>query len=285
MTIVNKINFDSKGSCAKQDKFPIVHSSMKPNLETQFYGTDNEADFHSNCKRLPQEWIYRNKEVTYKFNSAGLRMNKELDSINTDYVIGFGCSHTVGVGVNLEDTWIHLLAQELGLDYINAGVSGGSVKLCAINFFNMLATVKQLPTAVAFAWPSSVRYCFYDNDEFVFYLPRFITDDKTFQYHTKIYNNMLMTNTLTTEALFYRQMVKATCLRLDIAYAEFTFDATDALIEHGITPVYTDPSSKDLNLDHARDVRDKTNNTYFSHPGIRTHATAKDVIIEQLRNK
>lgn len=285
MTIVNKINFNYKGSCAEQTAYPIVHSSMTPNFESNFYGTDNKEDFAINCNRLPQDWIYRNTEINYKFNSSALRMNKELNEVNNNYIAGFGCSHTLGVGVTLESTWLHLLAQDLNLDYINTGVSGGSVKLCAINFFNMLDSIDQLPKIAVFAWPSSVRYCFYDNDEFIFYLPRFITEETQYKHHTNVYNNMLMTDILTTEALFYRNMVKTTCHRLGIKYAEFTFDGFDPLIEHGVVPVYTDPNKKDLNQDHARDVRDKSNNSFFSHPGIKTHRLAKDVVLDQLRSK
>lgn len=282
MTIVKKINLETHGMFFERNRFPIVHTSMKPNSVLNFYGTDNEEDFLNNLTRLPDNWIYKNKPITYKFNSSGLRMNKEVSEVSNEFVAGFGCSHTVGVGVNLEDTWIHLLAHDLNLDYINAGVSGGSVKLCAINFFNMLDSIARLPSIAVFAWPSSVRYCFYEDGEFVFYLPRFITKDKKFKYHSEIYNNMLMTNTLTSEALFYRNIVKVTCKRLGIKYAEFTFDGFDDLINYGVKPIYKDPHTKDLNLDHARDVRDKTTGSVFSHPGTRTHDSAKDEVLKQL---
>lgn len=149
----------------------------------------------------------------------------------------------------------------------------------------MLAKKKTLPKIAVFAWPSSVRYCFYEGGEFVFYLPRFITEDKKFQHHTKAYNNMLLTSTLTTETLFYRHMVKTTCDRLGIEYAEFTFDYTDELRNYGIPAVYTEPSDKDLNEDHARDVRDKSNNSLFSHPGRRLHTQAKEEVIKQLKER
>lgn len=282
MTIAKKINLDTDGMFFEQTAYPITHVSMKPNLETNFYGTDNQEDFNINCKRLPDNWLYRTTPVNYKFNNSGLRMNKNLEEVNDDYIVGFGCSHTVGVGVNLEDTWIHKLAKELNLDYINSGISGGSVKLCTINFFNMLNVVKCLPKLVVFAWPSSVRYCFYTENEFVFYLPRFINENKKYQYHTEIYNNMLLSDTLTTEALFYRNMVKTTCNKLNIKFAEFTFDGFDQLIKHGVAPVYLDYDLKDLNEDYARDVRDKTNNLFFSHPGRRLHTMAKDIVKGQL---
>ena len=283
MTIVNKINIDTVGMFFEQDQYPVVHSSMVPNSLLDFYGTDNKEDFAINCKRLPESWVYKNIPISYKFNSNGLRMNKDLDDVADDYIVGFGCSHTVGVGVNLTDTWIHTLADDLKMDYINNGVSGGSIKLCAINFFNMLSSKKTLPKIAVFAWPSSVRYCFYEDGEFVFYLPRFITDDKKFQYHTKTYNNMLLTNVLTTEALFYRNMIKTVCDRLDIKYAEFTFDNTDELKNYGIPVIYVEPSEKDVNEDHARDVRDKSNGSLFSHPGKRLHRLAKEEILKQLR--
>lgn len=285
MTIVKKIKIDTAGMYYDWKEYPIVHSSMVPNFVSEFYGTDLKEEFLINCNRLPDNWIYRDLKIFYKFNSKGLRMNKELSEIKDGYIAGFGCSQTLGVGIPLEQTWLHLLSDELKLDYINHGVSGGSIKLCAINFFNMISTLETLPKVAVFSWPSSVRYCFYEDGEFVFYLPRFLTDEKKFEYHTKIYNNMLMTNVLASEALFYRNMIMATCRRLGIKYAEFTFDDRDKeLIQDGVPLIFpVDVNHEDLNEEIARDVRDKSDNSFFGHAGRRLHLRAKESIIQQLQ--
>lgn len=276
---INKIDMETSGMYYSQDHFPIVHASMKSNLVTDFYGTDNKEDYEINLKRLPSDWRYRNETIQYRFNSVGLRMDNELPV--DDYIVGFGCSHTVGVGVNVEDTWIHQLANKLSVNYINAGVSGGSSKLCSINFFNMLEQLQQLPKCVVFAWPSSVRYCFYTKGEFLFYLPRYI--NKEFEYESEIYKNMIMTDTLDSEFIFYRNMVKTTCKRLNIPYTEFSFDGYDTLFKRlNIKQVYTEINDRDLNTDFARDVRDKNGANRFSHPGVGLHKQASDYVLSYL---
>lgn len=283
MTIIKKINMDVTGMTFDQSHWPIVHTSMIPNLVTKFYGTDTKEDYINNLNRLGNQWIYANKEITYKFNSNGLRMDKELTQVDDQYIAAFGCSHTVGVGVQLEDSWPYLLSKELGLDYINSGVSGASVKLTAINFFNMINTIKQLPSIVAIAWPSDVRYCFYVEDQFVFYLPRFISSDKTLKDYAAIYNNMLITDVLTTEAIFYRNMVKSCCKRLGIKYAEVCFDNRDQMSATlNIPIVYVHETLKDVNLHHARDVRGTSNGAFISHPGSELHRLAVQELIKQL---
>jgi len=280
MTILKKINLDTSGMKFSLEDFPIVHKSMVPNLKQEFYGTDNQEDFLINLNRLPSDWIYRNRDISYEFNSSGLRMDKEIIDLDNNFIAGFGCSHTLGVGVRKEDTWLHLLSEELNLDHLNVGVSGGSVKLCAINFFNMLSAIEHLPSIAVFAWPSNIRYCFYDDGEFVFYLPRFVTEEEKFKNHSKIYNKMIMTDILTHEARIYRNMVKNTCSRLGIKYAEFTFDNRNEDSIPVIEKLNLD--NRDLNYDYSRDVRDKDNNKFFSHPGINIHKWAKDEVMNQL---
>jgi hypothetical protein len=278
MNIVKKIDMELQ-STAAYDVWPIVHASMIPNSESKFYGTDTEHNFLINQKRLPIDWRYHTSDVSYKFNSAGLRMNKNLDQVEGEYLMAFGCSHTVGVGLALEDTWPSLLSKNLNVDYINSAVSGASIKLNCINFFNMLSKVIVLPKIVAFAWPSSVRHVTYSDGEFLFYLPRFTTDASKYKYHVKAYENILMTDVLTYDGILYRNMIKNTCVRLGIKYCEVTFDdrcefAKKLNIDVAMLP-------KTLNT-MARDVRDKTGDMYFAHAGVDTHQLAYQLLLKQL---
>ena len=204
--------------------WPVVHASMSANTQLKFYGTDSQDRFEENLKNLESDWIYRSKAVTYNFNNVGLRMNKNIQEVDPKYFVAFGCSQTLGVGVALEDTWPMILSQDLGIDYINSAVVGSSIKLNVINFFNMLESVDQLPYAVVFAWPSSSRYCFYTNNEFVFYLPNYIPDIENF---TDAYNSLLLTDFNFSESILYRNMVRTTCKQLGIKYVEFSFDKSN----------------------------------------------------------
>jgi len=67
-------------------------------------------------------WI--DKQIVYEFNSHGFR----ADQFNTTQasLVSLGCSHTFGVGCNIENTWAHLVSSALNLKNFNLGVGGSS---------------------------------------------------------------------------------------------------------------------------------------------------------------
>jgi hypothetical protein len=215
---MSKVPMDPLSNDIDPQGWPIVHSSMKPNQYLEFYGTDIKEKIDP---------LWKGNPISYKFNSLGLRMNKEISDVDKDFMVTFGCSHTVGVGLPLDDTWPSLVSKESGIDYINSAIVGSSIKLNAINFFNMLNYVERLPKAVIFAWPSSTRYCFFHDQKFVFYLPNYITDSETYKKFTDSYKSLLMTDFNVTESAMYRHMIKTTCNRLGIKYIDFSFDQND----------------------------------------------------------
>jgi len=61
---------------------------------------------------------------TYKINRHGFRAPEfKKDEPN---IVFLGCSHTVGVGINLTDTFSHCVSQALGLQNYNLGKGGSS---------------------------------------------------------------------------------------------------------------------------------------------------------------
>jgi hypothetical protein len=275
--ISKKIPMQTSGMKFDHDHWPIVHVSMEADSHMEFYGTDTQEDFLNNLRTQPEDWIYKNKNISYDFNSDGLRMNKNLEELDSEYFIAFGCSHTLGVGIAESETWPALLSSITGIDYINAGVAGSSIKLAAINFFNMLSKNNTLPRAVAFAWPSSIRTCFYENGEFLFCLPRFTPEE--FPKIDDAYKKMLQTDILKNEAVFYRNMVMSTCKRLNITYAEISFDDRDDFALSLDVPII-ESDNKDINYYYARDLRSYDNGELFGHIGIGLHMMAAKKILE-----
>jgi len=269
------------GVIAKQTDWPIVHNAMKPYRSTLFFGVDDEHRLAENKTRLPKDWIYNEKTINYSFNGHGLRMNKEIDQVDTNYMVAFGCSHSMGLGVCLEDTWPYIMSQNLGIDYINSSVVGGSVKLTAINFFNMLSTVKTLPKIVAIAWPNGLRHTWYSQGAFLFYLPRHNLDRKKHKIATEAYKSMLLSDLTGTESVFYRNMVKTTCDRLAIKYCEASFDPYCNFAKTAGLRLVTGDGSV-INSFHGRDIQITPENTMRSHPGIGQHLKAVEILTDQL---
>tara|TARA_B100000029_G_scaffold3266_1_gene3979 strand:- start:3350 stop:5338 length:1989 start_codon:yes stop_codon:yes gene_type:complete len=73
--------------------------------------------------------------IEYRFNNYGFRSDNDYYDVfysdnDEDYIIGLGCSHTEGVGVSLEDTWLEKLGKKLGVKTVNLGLSGAGVDYC-----------------------------------------------------------------------------------------------------------------------------------------------------------
>ena len=66
--------------------------------------------------------------ITYKINQHGFRSPEfKKDEPN---ILFLGCSFTVGIGLDLTNTFSHIVSQTLGLQNYNLGRGGGSSKTC-----------------------------------------------------------------------------------------------------------------------------------------------------------
>lgn len=96
------------------------------NQELKWLPMDTEERYLNNLKTNYNQlwklgWI--DAPITYKFNSYGFRS----DEFSHDpSIIFLGCSHTVGIGMPLEQTWPSIVSKTLGLKNFNLGVGGVS---------------------------------------------------------------------------------------------------------------------------------------------------------------
>jgi hypothetical protein len=73
------------------------------------------------------EWDGKRAEFTYRFNSHAFRADEFSDEPS---VMFLGCSMTMGVGIELEKTWAHMVARDLGLKNHNLATGGSSNDAC-----------------------------------------------------------------------------------------------------------------------------------------------------------
>lgn len=88
--------------------------------------TDTQEQYELHLKTRRDDlaslgWI--DNKVSYTFNEHGFRCPSFE---NKPSIMFLGCSHTVGIGINIEDTWGHLVSKELNLHCINLGQGGGT---------------------------------------------------------------------------------------------------------------------------------------------------------------
>ena len=117
----------------------LLGNSNINNTTCSFFPMDTEELFNSSCYTQPENWIYHSKHITYTFNEYGHRCNSPNIVTQSNYILFSGCSHTMGVGLALEDTYPYLLSQKLNLPYYNLAVGGSGRDVLSYNLNSFLS--------------------------------------------------------------------------------------------------------------------------------------------------
>lgn len=257
--------------------WPYTHPSMPSDTYLDYYGTDNQQLYERNLK-YNLDWIYVDKKVKYYFNKQNLRMDKNLEQVDNDYIYFSGTSYTMGIGINTEDRYSERVSHILNKDFINCSGPTYSIKAQFISFTNFLNTGYKLPKIFVIEYPPSYAYTYYNEEHFLFYYTKNIPEQHN-NYLTA-YKELLNTDYYVNEALIYRDNIMGTCKRLGIKYCEISFHKQDIFSKY-LHTVDTDTNSDDINYCYGRDLR-VDNGHYSGHPGIGIHKLASDAILNQL---
>jgi hypothetical protein len=123
-----------------------------------FSGSDSEELFNKQLKLKSHDWYYRTNQIRYIRNSNGHRCKEIKDIDLNNYILYAGCSHTEGIGLELENTYPYVLSKSLDCSYYNLGVGGSGIDVLLHNLIVWFGTVKQKPKAVVIQWPFWARY-------------------------------------------------------------------------------------------------------------------------------
>ena len=114
-----------------------------PDTQNKFIPGDNYDDFQKNCEKMPDDWYYRNVTITYDINRLGFRF-KQPEHIDFDnYILFTGCSHTEGVGLELEKSFPYLISTHYKMDYVNLAASGTGIDILEYNLLTWLSKYKK----------------------------------------------------------------------------------------------------------------------------------------------
>ncbi len=151
---MNLINYWQLGGRLEVGTYP-------PGQQMWFSLTD--ADTKENYDKNPSpNWA--KYSLSYKYNNQGFRSREFLIQTDNPVLLTLGCSHTVGVGIPVEDNW----PEQLGLKYFdnhvvyNAGLGGASADTVARLAINLIPILK--PDIVAILWPNMYRFETYHHD-------------------------------------------------------------------------------------------------------------------------
>lgn len=258
--------------------WPYVHSTMPKGCITEFYGTDSEQLYARNLKNLDSTWSYNSTPVTYNFNSYGLRMKKDIEYVEKDFIYFSGTSFTMGIGINEKDRFSELVSSALSLDMINYAGPTYSMKLQILSFFNFIKKFNK-PKILVIEYPPSAGYTFFENTTaMMYYMNKYAPAIS----YNDIYNSLLTTDFFKNEAAIYRNMLQVLCKECNIKLIEVSFSKDDPFISSDMIIVHQDIiKNEEINLRFGRDVF-KHNGYYSGHPGIGIHKHVAEEVLKKL---
>jgi hypothetical protein len=147
--------------------FNNLKQSFNPiSTTTKWSQTDKEETFNLNLKKHKNNEtlsFYLENPIEYQFNNFGFRTPDDFNDVDDGNVF-LGCSHTMGVGHHLDNTWSYKLNQQVGGKFWN--ISAGGIGIMT-NFRLLLAFYKDLKIKNIFHYvPKYPRYEFYVDGRF-----------------------------------------------------------------------------------------------------------------------
>lgn len=108
-----------------------MNSSLSPyikfaNQTLKWLPMDTEELYLSNLKsnrELLEKYNWVGTTIDYKFNSNGFRCSEFTDIPS---IVFLGCSHTLGIGIPVENTWPYQVSQSLSLKCYNLAIGGSA---------------------------------------------------------------------------------------------------------------------------------------------------------------
>jgi len=136
--------------------------SDNSNITLDFVGGDSKQQFNKNVLTQPIDWYYHDKKLTYSFNNQGHRSKNFKDIDQDNYILFTGCSHTMGIGLELEKTYPYIVSKKLGVDYYNLALPATGIDVVEYNLLTWFFTVIKKPKLIIVQWPDHSRYIEYD---------------------------------------------------------------------------------------------------------------------------
>tara|TARA_B100000519_G_C14146294_1_gene392304 strand:- start:52 stop:780 length:729 start_codon:yes stop_codon:yes gene_type:complete len=103
-------------------------SHYDKNRTIPFCPMDTKKLWRDNSQKYPNDkttQYYTENPIEYKFNNYGFRTPDDFNDDEGN--IFLGCSHTIGIGHHLENTWSYKLNQSLGGKFWNLSQGGSGV--------------------------------------------------------------------------------------------------------------------------------------------------------------
>jgi hypothetical protein len=255
--------------------WPYIHDTMIPDSKLKFYGPDKQELYERNKKYQPDSWIYLKEEISYNFNSHGLRMSKNVEDIDSNFIYFSGTSFTMGIGINEENRFSELVSKKLSLDFINCAGPTFTTKIQVLSFFNFLKYYPA-PKILVIEYAPSKAYTFFKNNKAISYFSKHIPNTEYNRSYDEFLNNKFLEN----ESSFYRNLLQVLCEKCKIKLVELSFTHEDPFVQNTNIEIINIDHFDHLDVDQrfARDLI-KINSGFSAHLGIGIHQYTSNRIL------
>lgn len=127
--------------------------------------SDSKERWQSNMKKpnkrriLEELGFTKEYDIEYTFNEYGFRS----DSFNKPCkLLSAGCSHTLGVGLAVEDTWSYKLAKHFNCNHHNVAISGSDLSQMCQRIYVWLPVLQ--PEILVVKSPPPFRFNWYNHN-------------------------------------------------------------------------------------------------------------------------
>lgn len=192
------------------------------------------------------------------FNKLGHRC-KNISEIDLDnYILFTGCSHTLGEGLEIEQTFPHIVASKLNKDYYNLGLSGSGIDVLIYNLVHWFNVIKKKPKLLVVQFPDYTRFSVVkDNTENI--VPRG-------NWHNE--SNDFIIKAIDNGTFNFRKLAAIKTIQ--------SFDVPTITFVHGNTKPYDEYSLRMQHMDYADDK---------IHSGTESHKKFSSILIDTVLDK
>lgn len=230
----------------------------------KFVAADNKEQYLKNLKtnrKKLEEGNWIDCKLEYKYNSYGFRSEEFDFNIKSKPILFFGCSHTVGIGLHVEQTFPYIVSQKLNLPYYNLGVAGGANNTIFRLAHSYIPRLRPSKAVILYTYNERTEFALSEYNKIKKYIPNYpdtLPEKKYNDWYeswaTHPFNGKIQ-RAMVSNAL------QNICRKQDVELYEFDV---------------VDKSFEDTTIDHARDLL---------HFGPKTHVLWADIMIEAILNK
>lgn len=111
-------------------KYDTEYHYLTPYATSSFMPMDTNDNWVENQKIQQDKktiQYYLDNPIEYRLNNFGFRTDYNF-KYNDEVNIFLGCSHTMGIGHHLENTWSYIVNKEIGGNFVNLAVGGVGIE-------------------------------------------------------------------------------------------------------------------------------------------------------------